>query len=214
MKLNLGCGSKIIEGFVNIDMHKAEGVDLTYDLERSRDVPLPFECNSVSVVYLSHVLEHLKNFFPLMEEIYRVCQTQAVVVVRVPAFNSDEAWIDPTHVRPWHPRSFNYFSQPKYHKFDYGFKADFQPCRAVYVLDELKLKELHARSTKPGSGGPSIKLDDVFSIRGLWTELVMYLTVHKPARPRSAALLSSAVAEVAINTHLINIPSFGVSDLA
>jgi hypothetical protein len=201
-KLNLGCGGKILRGWENIDRIKLPGVDVVYDLESASVHPLPYGDNSVSVVYMSHVLEHLHAVFPLMEELYRVCCDSAVVVIRVPAFSSDEAWIDPTHVRPWHPRSFLYFSAPKYHSFDYGFRGDFQPTRAVYVVRRDLLNP-----------GAAINLDDLFTSRGLWTELVMYLRVVKPMRVPNPEQLRHGIPEIAVEKHLINIPEHGVVDL-
>ena len=56
MKLNLGCGNKIYDGYVNVDKFDVYNVDVIHDLER---FPYPFDNDSVEEIILSHVLEHI-----------------------------------------------------------------------------------------------------------------------------------------------------------
>jgi hypothetical protein len=53
MAMHLGCGNRIKDGWVNIDLNPA--ADLTLDL-RER---LPFPDDSFSIIYSEHFLEHL-----------------------------------------------------------------------------------------------------------------------------------------------------------
>ncbi len=74
MKLNLGCGYKKLDGFVNIDARNIEGVvDVVDDIGKLAS----FDHNSVSLIYCSHVLEHigrheyksiLKRWYDLLED--------------------------------------------------------------------------------------------------------------------------------------------------
>lgn len=55
-KLNLGCGYKHLEGFLNVDSESRCDPDLVLDLEQT---PWPFESSSITEVRMIHVLEHL-----------------------------------------------------------------------------------------------------------------------------------------------------------
>ena len=58
MKLHLGCGDKIIPGFVNVDIRQLSGVNMVSDISTLPDVA----DDSVDLIYISHVLEHLNRY--------------------------------------------------------------------------------------------------------------------------------------------------------
>ncbi len=99
IKLNLGCGARLFEGFVNVD--KYGNPDVKHDLEQ---FPWPWPDSSVEEVRLIHVLEHLGRdpdvFIGIMKELYRVCRAGARVNIVVPHPRHDDFIGDPTHVRP------------------------------------------------------------------------------------------------------------------
>lgn len=99
LKLNLGCGARRFDGFVNVDKHGDP--DVSHDLEQ---FPWPWEDSSVDEVRLIHVLEHLGRdpevFIGIMKELYRVCAPGAQVMIVVPHPRHDNFLGDPTHVRP------------------------------------------------------------------------------------------------------------------
>ena len=101
MKLNLGSGSKIIDGYTNVDKFDYYKPDIVHDLEVT---PYPFEDNSIDEILLSHVLEHIGQdpnvFNNIIKEFYRICKNQSVIDIRVPHPRHDEFISDPTHVRP------------------------------------------------------------------------------------------------------------------
>lgn len=110
LRLNLGCGSRPIEGYINVD--KFGNPDVNLDLET---FPWPWEDNTVAEIELSHVLEHLGQqaevYLKIIQEIYRICKPGARVHVIVPHHRHDNLLHDPTHVRPITPYGLSMFSQ-------------------------------------------------------------------------------------------------------
>jgi SAM-dependent methyltransferase len=93
-RLNLGCGTDIRPGFVNVDSAALPGVDVVHDL---RSLPLPFPDGEFAEVVCQDVLEHLPDYPALLGEIHRVMRPGGRLVVRSPHFTSRAAWLDPTH---------------------------------------------------------------------------------------------------------------------
>ena len=92
-RLNLGCGTDIRPGFVNVDSAALPGVDVVHDLNV---LPLPFEDEAFVEVVCQDVLEHL-DYAPLLGEIHRVLQPGGRVRIRSPHFTSRAVYLDPTH---------------------------------------------------------------------------------------------------------------------
>ena len=101
MKLNLGSGSKILEGYTNVDKYDYYKPDIVHDLE---NFPYPFEENSIDEILLSHVLEHIgqspDTFLKIIKELYRICRNDSLIKIIVPHPRHDDFISDPTHVRP------------------------------------------------------------------------------------------------------------------
>tara|TARA_Y100000310_G_scaffold341262_1_gene439866 strand:+ start:906 stop:1397 length:492 start_codon:yes stop_codon:yes gene_type:complete len=110
IRLNLGCGRDIKQGFTNVDKFKSEGTDVVHDLDR---FPYPFKRDSVDYILMKSSLEHLKDIPRVMEEIYKICKDNAIIEIIVPHFESFGAFKDTTH--------FHFFT---YFSFDYDFYLD------------------------------------------------------------------------------------------
>ncbi len=81
LKLHLGCGSRRVDGWLNLDMNRKG--DLTLDLRE----PLPFAEGSATAVYSEHTLEHFyrEHDAPnLLKECHRVLVPGGLVRVTVP----------------------------------------------------------------------------------------------------------------------------------
>lgn len=118
-RLNLGCGSDIKEGWINVDSVHLSGVDHVVNLSVDK---LPFDDASVDGVLCQDVMEHI-NFIFLLGEIYRVLKPGSKVEIRVPHFSYHRAFEDPTHIHYFTAETFDFFV--KKHKrnyyFDFGF---------------------------------------------------------------------------------------------
>ena len=184
-RLHLGCGKTIVEGWVNLDCVEGPGVDVVADLDRCRTDPLPFENDTFDEVHASHLIEHIRDALPMMQELHRVCKHGATMVVRCPHGGSDDAFEDPTHFRQYFPKSFIYFSQPAYWRADYGYRGDWQLTKVRYVVKSenrnLDLVELAWR---------------IDHLRNMVQELVVVLQAVKPIRPQQRELLSWPAPEV------------------
>ncbi|MBI5642846.1 MAG: hypothetical protein HY954_05160 [Deltaproteobacteria bacterium] len=53
IRVNVGCGHIPMEGYLNVDMRELPGVDITAPADK-----LPFEENSLSEIFSSHLIEH------------------------------------------------------------------------------------------------------------------------------------------------------------
>lgn len=82
IKLNIGCGKDIREGYLNCDYIKAPGIDLVFDISKEK-IPLPD--NSVDEILCSHVLEHIHDWhLNPMNEMHRVLKKAGILEIRVP----------------------------------------------------------------------------------------------------------------------------------
>jgi predicted SAM-dependent methyltransferase len=171
MNLNLGCGSRKIDGFVNVDKSSVCEPDMVVDLET---FPWPFEDNSVEAIVLNHCLEHLgqtaSTFIDIMKEMYRVCRPGAEILINVPHPRHDHFISDPTHVRAITPALLQTFSKAQnrrwielgyanttlglYHDIDFEIKSS-----TVILADDWKKKHEEGK----------ISLDELnFALSSYW----------------------------------------------
>ena len=85
MKLNLGCGSEKLEGYINVDCNKELGPDLLCDFTKDG---LPYANGSVEQVVLFHTIEHIQKSFhlQLLLEIRRVLCPDGTFLISYPEF--------------------------------------------------------------------------------------------------------------------------------
>ncbi len=111
-KLNLGCGYKHKEGFINLDTFTDCKPDVLHNLE---EFPYPFDDNSVEEIILDNVLEHLGQTFcvfnQVMKELYRISTNSAKIYIKVPHPRHDNFLGDPTHVRAILPQTLALYDQ-------------------------------------------------------------------------------------------------------
>lgn len=108
VKLNIGCGNDYKDGYVNIDQNNAVRCDKVIDLEEAK---LPYDDNSVDFILALHVLEHIENIVPLMNELHRILKQGGTMHIEVPKAGTVAYWKDPTHVRGFVMQTFKYFAE-------------------------------------------------------------------------------------------------------
>lgn len=181
-KLNLGCGRNIMPGWVNVDAAALPGVDVVADLDACRTTPLPFGNDSASEFLLSHVLEHIRDALALMQELHRVAEPGAKLIIRGPYGSSDDAHEDPTHCRLLFANSFAYFSQPTYWRADYGYRGDWETEQIVLFVRKSENEGLTAEEV----------LRKVNQLRNVVLEVYAVLKAVKPIRPPDRSLQKAA----------------------
>lgn len=109
--VELGCGPRKKSGALGVDLLPLAGVDIQADLnEGLRFLPDA----SVDVVRCPSILEHIREFSPLMAEIRRVLKPSGYCDVFVPHFSNPYYSSDPTHIRPFGLYTFFYFVEEKH----------------------------------------------------------------------------------------------------
>jgi SAM-dependent methyltransferase len=106
MKLNLGAGNLLMEGYVNHDVTSLLGIDVVHDLNI---YPWPWHDNSVEEIQAQNLLEHLNDFIKSLEEIHRILRPGGHCHISVPYWNSWCVAADPTHKRGFHEVTFKFF---------------------------------------------------------------------------------------------------------
>ena len=99
MKINLGSGYKRYDDFINVDSDINCKPDYIINLDDEHLI-LPFQENSVDRIIAHHILEHVgTGIFKLLQEIYRVSKSGALIDIRVPYHLHETQFSDFTHKR-------------------------------------------------------------------------------------------------------------------
>lgn len=187
-RLNVGCGRNIRDGWINLDAANLPGVDIVCDLENLREHPIDLPEGSVEYFLLSHVIEHIRDSLSLMQELWRLAKPGATALIQVPHGGNDDAWEDPTHVRPYFVGSFGYFSQPHYWRADYGYRGDWNVEKIQLLVDKARCAGLSA---------PEVFTKCQFE-RNVVTEMVCELRAVKPAREPKRELQTQPLLEITL----------------
>lgn len=122
-RLNIGCASNRLDGFLNLDMDSRVNPDVQWDLER---IPLPFPDNWFDCVLASHVMEHIprQSLFPLVRDIHRILKPGGHFIAVTPYATADGAIEAPQHVNYFTENTWAYFTDQLYNnKNSAGFGA-------------------------------------------------------------------------------------------
>lgn len=131
LKINLGAGQELLEGYVNTDVVDLPGLDFVFNV---MDFTWPFGNESVDEVKAKDLIEHLpthtqrndNTLIKFIEEAHRILKPNGLLWVQTPSWDADFLWIDPTHVRGYDIRSMDFFDP----ETDFGTSTGFySPCK-------------------------------------------------------------------------------------
>jgi predicted SAM-dependent methyltransferase len=136
-KLNLGCGKDVKQGYINLDSARLKGVDVVWNLEK---YPWPFKDDTFDEVLAIDVLEHLSDKIKPLEELWRITKDNAKIIIQVPNWNCEDAWVDPTHKQPYTNKSFDFFDPENFHCKDrfYLTRARFRIIKKKFYIKLLR----------------------------------------------------------------------------
>lgn len=134
IKIDVGCGSSKIEGFIGMDHLDLPGVDIIHDLN---SLPWPFESNSVEKIIFCHSISHLKNISQIMLECNRLLMPGGILEIAAPHYSSDNFNTDPTHKMSIGIRSMNYFIS----NTDFGYSYIPRDKLFELVSSEISFRE-------------------------------------------------------------------------
>jgi hypothetical protein len=140
-RLNLGCGSRSLEGWVNVDAVAQPGVDVAWNLDA---LPWPFRSGHVSEIRAYDVFEHVDDPLGFMAECWRVMEEYAPLAIHTSYWKSENSFTDPTHKRFCTERTFDYWipGTPYYDRYAASYARGARFRREHTVVDGQELDVL------------------------------------------------------------------------
>jgi len=134
--LNLGAGNRIIEGAINHDLQRYRPeIDVAWDLN---ELPWPWEDESFDKILAIAVLEHLRlNLVESMNECWRLLRPGGVLYAKLPHWQADGSYIDPTHYWRFSVKSLDVFDP----ETEYGQRYSFYTGRKWRFIKRPKLND-------------------------------------------------------------------------
>lgn len=138
VKLNLGCNTNALDGWINVDLHQYGNIDVCTDLNET----WPWEDNSVDYIRAYDIVEHLSSPIHTMNEAWRVLKPYGAMEIHVPSTDGRGAFQDPTHVSFWNANSFAYYTKDGHGNLYPSISCDFDiilfntpanPFRVIWV---------------------------------------------------------------------------------
>ena len=128
--LNLGCGTDIKPGWVNLDIVQLDGVDVVHNVA---DTPYPFASDTFDEILCQDILEHMVDLGPVMMELRRILVPGGKLHIQVPHFSSRNNHADPTHKRTFSLITFEFFVDHAYDGRDYYFAEHFSRVESARI---------------------------------------------------------------------------------
>lgn len=135
--LNLGSGTRPLDGAVNLDRALVTGVDVQADLE---DLPWPFADGEFAEVLAFDVFEHVGDPLAFMTEAHRILRAGGMLKIHTSYWRTEGSFTDPTHRRFCTPNTFDYWvpGTPRQQRYPH-YSAGHPFAKRVVAIDGEEL---------------------------------------------------------------------------
>lgn len=136
LRLNIGCGTRHLKGYINIDKDSHCNPDIILDSSKYR---LPFRDSTVSRIQCRMMLEHINNPMQLLDEFNRVLKTYGLVDVLVPHLSHAYSLHGGVgvHVTRFGVKSFEALTEER--SYTHTRQWSHVQCRIVFPKGSLKI---------------------------------------------------------------------------
>lgn len=153
IKLNLGCGGKILKGFVNVDLAN-NWSDKQPDVVADLSEPLPFPDAHADEIHAYHVVEHFHRWqIPdILTDWVRVIKPGGILVLEMPCLDKivgiyAHHLIDGTSPDP-RLTIMGLFGDPAYKSVEMTHKWCYSIAEMVSILGKLGLEDIQEQQPK------------------------------------------------------------------
>ena len=138
---------------------------MNHDLNK---VPWPIEDNCFEKVLCYAILEHVDDFYGVMQEIWRTSKDGAQVHIEVPHYSDTAAYTDPTHVNYF--SSFSFDTLTGNNQWSYYTDARFE-------ISELRIRlvKLYKYFLIEWLINASLKIKSLRFIRKIWENYFSFI---------------------------------------
>lgn len=161
-KLNFESGTTIFIGWDNVDIQKPPKLTKSFDFN---EFPYPLNDDYYDLILIDNVLEHLKDHWEVLDELWKKCKNNAIIKIIVPYYYNNDASGSMQHKC--------YFS-------DHTFKSYVKEQKQINPTKKYRIKKLILLPTNVGRKLPKT-LREKFSlfIGGLIAQVHVDLEVIK-----------------------------------
>lgn len=125
MKLNIGCGKKILDGYINLDLFPINSEVKKFDMYK---IPYEWDDNSIDEILMEEVFEHIcpMHAISIFREFYRILKKDGKIKILTPR-TANIIQHTMKEVNPWSidPFCSGNYSDKKSANLDFAFKKEF-----------------------------------------------------------------------------------------
>lgn len=127
LALDLGAAHNRPAGYLGVDQHPGEHVDIVATLPDRLNLP----DSSVGLIRAHDFLEHVADKVAVINELHRLLAPGGLLLTHTPSTDGRGAFQDPTHVAFYNQNSFWYYTEQAYAAYVPEIAARFQTSRLL-----------------------------------------------------------------------------------